>query len=88
MLALASEALGQILLCNKACVVNIEVMEGESNVCLSHGFSQIDGDGQEFSIIDLTVMIEINTLEDLVDLILGHQQLVEGSPDLIKIKIA
>ena len=63
-------------------------MKGKSKVCLSHGFSKIDGDGQEFSIVNLTIMIEINTLENLVDLILGHQQLFKGSPDFIKVKIA
>ena len=87
-LALAAEALGQVLLCDVACVVDIEVMEGESKIGLSDSLSAIDGDGQEFRIVDLAIMVEINTLEDLVNLLLGHLDLVESCPDLVKAKVA
>ena len=87
-LALAAETLCQVLFCDVAGVVDIEMMEGEGEVSGSDGLSAIDGDGQEFSIVDLAVMVEINTLEDLVNLVLGHLKLVEGGPDLIKVKVA
>ena len=63
-------------------------MESEGQVSLGDSLSAIDGDGQEFGVIDLTIMIEINALEDLVNLLLGHLELVEGGPDLVKVKVA
>ena len=63
-------------------------MEGKGKVSLSDGLPTIDSDGQKFRIIDLTVMVEVNTFEDLIDFLLGHLKLVEGSPDLVKVKIA
>ena len=87
-LALAAETLCQVLLRDVTCVVDIEVMEGEGQISLSDGLPAIDGDGQEFRIIDLTVMVEVDALEDLVDFLLGHLKLVEGGPDLVKVKIA
>ena len=87
-LALAAETLCQVLFCDVTSVVDIEMMEGEGEVSGSDSLSAIDGDGQEFGIVNLTVMVEINTLEDLVDLLLGHLKLVEGGPDLIKVKVA
>ena len=87
-LALAAETLCQVLLCDVACVVDIEVMEGEGQVGLGDCLSAIDGDGQEFGVIDLAVMVEINALEDLVYLFLGHLKLVEGGPYFVKVKVA
>ena len=87
-LALAAETLCQVLFCDVAGVVDIEVMEGEGKVSLSDGLSAIDSDGQEFRIVDLAVMVEINTLEDLVNLFLGHLKLVEGGPYFVKVKVA
>ena len=49
-------------------------MEGEGKVLLVNDLSAIDSDSQEFGIIYLAVIFEINTLKDLVDLLLGHLQ--------------
>ena len=87
-LTLATETLCQVLFCDVACVVNIEVMECEGQVSLSDSLSAIDGDGQEFGVINLAVMVEINALEDLVYLFLGHLKLVEGGSYFVKAKIA
>ena len=63
-------------------------MEGKGKVSLSDSLPAIDGDGQELGVIDLSVMVEVNALEDLVDFLLRHLKLVEGGPDLVKVKVA
>ena len=63
-------------------------MEGKGKVSLSDSLPAIDGDGQELRVIDLSIMVEVNALEDLVDFLLRHLKLVEGGPDLVKVKVA
>ena len=86
MLALTTEALLKVLLSDEASVVNVEVMEGEEQVLLSDGLSAIDCHGKELSVVDLAVMIEVDSLEDLVNLLLAHVELVEGCLDFIHLK--
>ena len=88
MLALSLEALLQVGLCDESGIVDIEMMEGEGQVSLCNCLSAINGNSKELSVIDLTIVIEINSLEDLIDLLFGHIQFTEGSPDLAKLKCA
>lgn len=72
MLALSAEALLQVLLRDEPRVVNIEMMEGEGHIGLSDGSPTINGHGQELRVVDFTVVIEVDALEDLIDFILWH----------------
>ena len=72
MLTLSAEALVEVLLSDEARVVDIEVMEGKGHVSLGDGLSAIDSDSEELSVVDLTIMVEIDTLEDLSNFSLAH----------------
>ena len=72
MLTLSAEALVEVLLSDEARVVDIEVMEGKGHVSLSDGLSAIDSDSEELSVVDLTIVVEIDTLEDLSNFSLAH----------------
>ena len=85
-LALSAEALFQVGFCDVARVVDIEVMEGEDHVSVGDGLSAVDSDGEEFSVVDLTVVVEVNPLENTVNLLLTQIQIIESSPDLGKCK--
>ena len=86
MLALATEALFQVLLGDVARVTNVKVMEGKSQILLSDGLSTVNGNGEEFRVINLTIVIKINSFEDLIDLFLTHIQLVESLADLAELQ--
>lgn len=76
-LSFPSEALLQILLGDVASVVDVEMMEGESKIGLGDGLSTVDGHRQELRVVDLAVVVEVDSLENLFDFLLGHIKLVE-----------
>lgn len=82
-LAFPSEALFQILLSDEASVVNVEMMECERQVGLSDGLSTVDGHGQELGVVDLAVMVEVNSLENLFNFLLRHIKIVECCADFV-----
>ena len=63
-------------------------MEGKEHVLLGDSLSTISCDGKEFSVVNLSVMIEINTIEDCIDLLFSHRSLAEGSLDLSNMQAA
>ena len=87
-LAFASEALLQVRLRDVASVVNVEVVEGESHIGLRDGSPSVDSDSEELGIVDFTVVVEVDALEDLIDFALGHVQLIEGCSNLLKLQRA
>ena len=88
MLTLTTETLLQILLRDEAGVVDVEVMEGERQVSLRDGLPAVNSHSQELSVVDLTIVVEVNALEDIIDLLFGHVKLAEGSPDLAELQSA
>lgn len=88
MLALSTEALLKVLLRDETRVVNIKMMEGEGHVGLSDGSPTINGHGQELRVVDLTIVIEVDALENLIYFILWHVQLIKSSSNLRKLKSA
>lgn len=82
MLTLTTEALLKVLLRNEASVVDVEMMESERQISLSDGLPAVNSHGQELSVVDLAIVIEVDALEDIVDLLFRHVKLAEGSPDL------
>lgn len=88
MLTLSAEALFKVLLGNEACVANIKMMESKGQIGIRDCLSTIDGDREEFRVIDLAVVIKIDSFEDLCDFILRHVQLVKGCSDFTKLERA
>ena len=86
MLTLTAEALLQVCFGDETRVVDVEVVESEEQVLLRDGLSTVNGHSQELSVVDLTIVVEVNALEDIVDLLFGHVKLAEGSPDLAKLQ--
>jgi len=68
-LALAAEALLKIGLRNETGVVNVEVMESESHVRLSDCPPAIHSHGKELSVVDFTIVVEVDALEDLIEFV-------------------
>ena len=87
-LTLSAEGLFKIRFSDEARVINIEMMERESHIGLRDGSSAVDRHSQELSVVDFSVSIEIDSLKDLINLLFGHVQLVEGSPDLAEFQRA
>ena len=81
-LTLAAETLFEVLLGNVARIVNVEVMEGKEQIGLCDSLPAIDSHGKELCVIDLSVVIEVDPLEDFVYLLFTHVELSEGSLDL------
>lgn len=88
MLALSAEALLEVSFRDESRIVNVEMMEGECQVGLSDGLSAVDSDSKELGVVDLAIVVEIDSFEDLIDLLLRHVQLTEGSPNLAQLKCA
>jgi hypothetical protein len=84
MLAFSAEALVQVIFCDKARVIDVEVMEGKGHVGFSEGSSTVDSDSKELSVVDLTIVVEIDAIEDLSNFCLRHVEPVESSFDLGK----
>lgn len=87
-LAFAAEALLEVRLRNEPSIVNVEVMEGESQVGLSNGLSAINSDRKELAVIDLAIVIEVDSFEDLVDFCFTHVKLIESRSDLAELQRA
>jgi len=68
-LALALKALFEVVRCYKAIVVAVEVMESEPEVRLYERFAPIDCHGQELRVVDLTIVVQVDVLEDGLDLV-------------------
>ena len=82
MFTLAAETFFQVLLCNVASIVNVEMMESKEHVVLSDCLSSVNSDGQELCIVDLAISIEVDPLEDAVGLLLAKVKFVERRSDL------
>ena len=67
MLALAAEALIQVCLGDKSGVVDVEVMERKSHIGFCDSSPAVDSNSEELTVVDLTIMVEIDALEDLID---------------------
>ena len=83
---LAAETFLQISLCDVTTVVDVEVMESKSHVCFSDCLPAINSDSQELSVVDLTIVVEIDALKDLVKFFFRHVKLLEASPDLTNLQ--
>ena len=84
--SLAAEAFLKISLCDVTTVVDVEVMESKSHVCFSDSLSTINSDSQELGVVDLTIVVEIDALKDLVKFFFRHVKLLEASPDLTNLQ--
>ena len=84
MLAFSAEALVQVFLSDKSRVIDVEVMESEGHVSFSEGSSTVDSDSKELSVVDLTIVVKIDAIEDLSNFCLRHVEPVESSFDLGK----
>ena len=88
MLTLTTEAFLQVSLGDVASVINVEVMERKQHIVLCDCLSTVDSDCKEFCVVDLTVMVKVNSFEDSIDLLFRHLKLVEGSTNLVDLKSA
>ena len=86
MLSLAAEALLEIFLGDAARVIDVKVVEGKEQVVLRNCLSAVNGHSEELSVVDLSIVVEVDAVKHLVDLILGHIQFVEGGPDLAQLE--
>ena len=87
-LAFSAEALFQVLLCDISRVLNIEVVEGKRQVGLCDCLPAVDGDCEELGVVDLAVVIEVDSFEYLIDFLFAHVQLVKGLSDLAELQSA
>jgi len=69
-LALAAETLLKVLLRDVVRVVNVEVVESKDQVLLSDRLSAVHCHREELRVVDLSIVVEVNSLEELVDLFL------------------
>ena len=86
MFSFTAETFLQVGLSDKARVVNVEVMESEEHVVISDCLASVNSHSQEFRVVDLTIMIEINALKHLIDFCCWHIELLEGSTDLTELQ--
>ena len=87
-LALAAEALFQVCLGDESSVVDVEVMEGKSHIRFCDSSPAVDSNSEELTVVDLTIMVEIDALEDLINFLLWHIQLIEGGSELAQFECA
>lgn len=85
-LALSTEALFEVCFSDEARIIDVKMMEGKSQVGRSDGLLAIDSDCEELRIVNLSIMVEVNSFEDLTDLFLVHVQLTEGCPDFAELQ--
>ena len=88
MFAFTSEALLQVCLGDEASVVDVEVMERKSHIRFCESSSTVDSNREELTVVDLTIMVEIDALEDLIDFLLRHIQFIEGGSELAEFECA
>ncbi len=67
MFSFAAETFLQVGLCDKARVVNVEVMESEEHVVIGDSLAPVNSHSKEFRVVDLAIMVEINALKHLID---------------------
>ena len=84
-LAFAAEAFLEVGLCDEARVAYIEMMEGKRQVRLGDRLSTVNGDCEELGVVDLAVVVEVDSLKDLIDFLLAHVQLIEGLSDFTEL---
>lgn len=82
MFALATEAFFEVLSGDEASVVDVKVMECEQHIVLCDGLAPVNCDGQELGVINLTVVVEVYSLENLINFGLGHIELVKSLTNL------
>ena len=87
-LTLTAEALFQVRLSDKPSVVDVKVMERKSHICLRDSSSAVDSDSEELAIVDLAIMVEIDALEDLINFLLWHVELIESGPEFAELQCA
>lgn len=71
-LALAAEALLQVLLSDETRVVDVEVMESKQHVRVGNRLSAVDGHRQELSVVDFAIVVKVDAFEQFIDLLLAH----------------
>jgi len=86
MLTFSTEALLKIGFSDISTVINVEVMESESHVGVCDGLSAVDCHGEELSVVDLTIMVEVDALKDRIQFFFSHVQTIEGSSDFAQLK--
>ena len=84
-LAFAAEAFLEVGFRDVAGVAYIEMVEGKRQVGLGDCLSAVDGDCEELGVVDLAVVVEVDSLKDLIDFFLAHVQLVEGLSDFTEL---
>ena len=84
-LAFAAEAFLEVGFRDVAGVAYIEMVEGKRQVGLGDCLSAVDGDCEELGVVDLAVVVEVDSLKDLIDFFLAHVQLVEGLSDFAEL---
>ena len=87
-LAFATEALFQVCLSDVSGVVNVEMMERKSHIRFCDSSPAVDSNSEELTVVDLTIMVEIDALEDLIDFCLVHIKLIEGGSELAEFECA
>ena len=88
MLSLTAEALVQVCLGDKSGVVNVEVMERKSHIGFCDSSPAVDSNSEELTVVDLTIMVEIDALEDLIDFCFWHIQFIEGGSEFAQFERA
>lgn len=69
MFSLSFEALYKIVTSNVATIINIEVMECEVQIGFCKCLLFVDGYSQEFRVLNLTIIIQINFLKNVIKLV-------------------
>lgn len=86
MFAFSAETLLKVLFGDETGVVDVKVMEREMKVVLSNCLSAVYCHCEELGVVNLTVVVEVNSLENLVDFFWTHVQFVESSPDFTQLQ--
>ena len=60
-------------------------MEGKCKVGLSDSSSSVNCHSEELRIVNLTIVIEVDALENLIDLLGRHIELIEGISNLAQL---
>jgi len=86
MLSFSSEALCKVSSRDNTRIIDVKVVESKVHVGIGDCSSSINGDSKEFGIVDLSIMIKVDTLEYRVNLFFRQVETLESSLDLAKLK--